>query len=400
MANISSIFLLPCNKSSSYGENQLTENVYFRVTFATVLSVVFFTSVPGGIFVCYVIVSRKLVEKVIWLYLFILAVADCGMSLFTIPTFIAACFDESFLSISWICSMNISSMIFFGSWSIFTLAAISIHKFNFVSKPFESLSNRGTRGFKRYIASSIVLSLIFTLPPFFGFSSFNHIKGRKWCSICSSSKVKDIIFMSVVGLFGYAIPLCIIITCCIRTYNSLERYTAVKATIRRMSAIQICTEKRVILRTLFVIVGVFVITWTPLLFYLIIGITGMKFPIMFIYVSYFFMFLQGSINPLVYYYRHRVFKDVFRNLCGFKETVKKQPSVTFVANSERINVVRPDPRKYRIADLKLIDKTNFTSFDSSTGSISSNNDPLDITIMRRGTMDSVINDSFDLPNED
>ena len=317
------------NANNGISNDEFTEKVYFRAIFAGCLLIVLLISVTGGFFVCYVIKIRKLLKKSIWIYLFILAMSDGTTSLFVIPTILAACIDEKVLEIRWVCNLNLISIIFFGSFSIFTLAAISLRKYISISKPFKSLSNSGHRQLVIYLCISFAVCFALSVPPLLGFSRFTHIEGRKWCSLRSGSKLNDSIMLSFIGLCSYFIPLCIILITNIRTFLILKKYNATKTSILRITADEINAENRVILKTLSLVVIVFIILWTPLLVYIIIGITGMDFHPLFVYIAYMLMLLQGSINPIIYYFKHSSFKKVFKKIFRKKAVKQEQTISTF-----------------------------------------------------------------------
>ena len=166
--NISSSTICCITTDKSF-EDQFGQNLYFRIAYAILLGIIMIVSVAGGSFVSYVIISGGLMKKAIWGYLLSLAVSDTCSALFTIPIIIAACVDETYLQIKWLCKLNGFTMFFFGTWSIYAVTAISIHRYNIVNKPFISLTENDYLGLVRYLVISLLLSLLLALPPLFGF---------------------------------------------------------------------------------------------------------------------------------------------------------------------------------------------------------------------------------------
>lgn len=304
-----------CNTSSVSRFDAITDTRIFNVTYASILSVIFVVSVVGNSFTCYVIATRHLMKNIIWFYLFILSVCDGAMSLTAIPTILLGCYNERFLSIPWICKFNIFTMIFFGTFTVYTVAAVSVHKFRHISKPLSSLANRGFCGFTGYFVFTLTIALGLTLPPMFGFSGYVHIPGRRWCSLWSPKQIDhSMIMLGVLVLFGYVVPFFIIVGTSIRTFFVFRKHNTKMKPIRRLSSAELHAENRAILQTLFVVVGLFLLLWTPLTLYAFFGVIKVRLPLLFVHISYILMLSQGCVNPIIYYYKHVVFKDVFRKI--------------------------------------------------------------------------------------
>ena len=152
----------------------------FRIILSVLLSVITFTSVCGGIFVIHIARKHKLLKKTIWMLLVLLTVSDTATSIFTIPTFIAACFDPNILRIRWICNLNAGSMRFFACNSIYPLTAISIYKCIIIYKPIKSLDTHSWRAHVVYLVSTMLLSTFLSVCPILGYGEYNHITGILW----------------------------------------------------------------------------------------------------------------------------------------------------------------------------------------------------------------------------
>ena len=290
---------------------EITESLYFRIPYAVTLSLILIFSVVSGCFVCYVIKTTNMMKKRIWFYFFMVAMADTSTSLFSIPIIIAANVNESILSIRWVCQLNKALMVFFGCWSLFTLATLSLYKCYIISRPIESFTKTGYYDIIIYLTASLTLSLFFAISPLVGFSEYRYHKGRKFCVLRSEDATNDLIFSALCGTIAYFVSLCILIVSSVRIYLTINKQNKVRNNIS--NGIPATNES--VLKTLLLLVAVFFTLWTPLLLYLLLGMAKVTLPPLYSHIAYLLMFLQGCVNPLIYCFRHSAFQTALKKMC-------------------------------------------------------------------------------------
>ena len=285
-------------------ENEgITESLYFRIPYAVTLSLIFIFSVVSGCFVCYVIKINNMMKKRIWFYFFMVAMADTSTSLFSIPIIIAANVNESILSIRWVCKLNKALMVFFGCWSLFTLATLSLYKCAIISRPIESFSKTVHYDIIIYLTVSLTLSLFFAISPLVGFSDYHYHKGRKFCVLRSEDATNDLIFSALCGTIVYFASLCIIIVSSVRIYLTINKQNKE----RRKISTCISAKNDSVTKMLLLLVAVFFTLWTPLLLYLLLGMAKVTLPPLYSHLSWLLVYMQGCVNPLIYFFRHTAF---------------------------------------------------------------------------------------------
>ena len=137
-------------------------------------------TLSSGVFVCYVGLKRNLLNNLIWKLLISLTISDTMTALTAVPTFIAACFNEHILDISWICHLNVFSTTFLACNSIYAIVAISICKYRIVNNPFLSLKD-SDRSFLFHIAPSVFIAICLSFPPMVRYGEYKRIEGNVFC---------------------------------------------------------------------------------------------------------------------------------------------------------------------------------------------------------------------------
>lgn len=62
------------------------------------------------------------------------------------------------------------------------------------------------------------------------------------------------------------------------------------------------------------VVMTFVLMWTPMIIFILIGALGKLTPSSFEIISHTLMLVQGSINPIIYCFRHASFKRELKKM--------------------------------------------------------------------------------------
>lgn len=142
------------------------------------------------------------------------------------------------------------------------------------------------------------------------------------CSVSVPEGEGQPIYAVVMLLVAFLIPLCIMGFCYINIFRVARKHNI---RLSRMSLTSIeseilLTSQNQIALTIFVMLIVFIICWTPFFsFTMYMSIHHMKIPNAFArswcLVSYFFAFLNSSINPFVYGLRNPLIRKELYSLC-------------------------------------------------------------------------------------
>lgn len=314
----------------------ITSSITFRIVYGTTMGILLVTSLIGGIFIIRVMHKYQLVKKKAWQYLLILTISDTGACVFSIPFIIMACINEDLLRIRHVCCMGGVGLMFFSVLSIYSLAAISLHRCRTITKPFKSLGVTGRVDVIAFLIVSLLTASFFGLSPLFGFSRFTYSKGRKWCTFRSSSPKLDFLYMGVLFFLGYVIPLGIIIFSSIKIYITVKKQKEIRMKSRRASAADMNLEHLTMVKTISILIVAFFMLFTPTMVYFILGMSRIPVPLWFSHLVYLILLCQGLVNGAIYCFRHDMFKD---ELLKLVRRVHKGKSVSFSEGCSRSRTV-------------------------------------------------------------
>ena len=154
----------------------------------------------------------------------------------------------------------------------------------------------------------------------FGFAF--RFTGSTQCGVSIPRSDGQTIYAVVILLVAFLVPLCIMGFCYINIFRVARKHNI---RLSRMSLTSIeseitLTSQKQIALTIFVMLIVFIICWTPYFSYMMyLSIHHITIPNAFArslgVVSYFFAFLNSSINPFVYGHRNPLIRKELYSLC-------------------------------------------------------------------------------------
>ena len=188
------------------------------------------------------------------------------------------------------------------------MAAISAYKCNIIRNPFSSLNDNNKKSFLYFMMFTVCICGVLVVPPLVGFSAYSHIEGRLYCSIRSQQPVHDKWMMLIIALVGFVCPLASIVVTSTCAFVSFQRQGRIRMEIRRMSLEEVSSQNHRMVCMLLLLVVSFLVLWTPMFVYVVLNLMGVQPPLLFNYLAYLFMFLQGCLNPYIYCLKHPHFK--------------------------------------------------------------------------------------------
>ena len=210
------------------------------------------------------------------------------------------------------------------AWSLFTITSINLYKLVSIKSPFITKRNN-RRCFLIYITMTFLLSVFFSVPPIFGFMSYIHKPGRKWCVPFSLAWQSRLLLLLMVAAFAV---LCIIVWFSnISTATYVSRTTRTKIMNGSVILKQNFNRRRLrVYQTTFLVSVMFVVLWTPLFVMILLEALSKEVPLWFSKSSYLLVLLQSCFNPIIYCFGHYAFRNYFKELMN---SWRKKRSVTY-----------------------------------------------------------------------
>uniref|UniRef100_A0A3B3ZCD8 G-protein coupled receptors family 1 profile domain-containing protein n=1 Tax=Periophthalmus magnuspinnatus TaxID=409849 RepID=A0A3B3ZCD8_9GOBI len=267
-----------------------------------VYSVVFVVGLVGNCLVMYVIIRYTKMKTATNIYIFNLAVADALVTT-TMPFQKVAC--KVFISIDY---YNMFT-------SIFTLTMMSVDRYVAVCHPVKALD------FRTPLKAKIINVIIWVLSsgagiPAMILGSTQTNNGTTECALQFPDPYSywDTLMKICVFIFAFVAPVIIITVC----------YTLMVLRLKSVRLLSGSREKdrnlRRITRLVLVVVGVFVICWTPIHIFILVKAIYADVPeTTAVTAAYFFCVALGytnsSLNPILYAFLDENFKRCFRDFC-------------------------------------------------------------------------------------
>lgn len=301
----------------------------------TQLVVLFLTLVAGffgNALVVGVVICNRQMRTRTNIFLTQLAVTGMGVCLFCIPFMITALIKQAWVLGEALCKLNAFLVPFWFSSSIFTLTAISIHKYFSIVSPLRKIITR-----KRTLFIIVVVWLsafACSIGPILGWTEIVYKSTASMCGLrypYNASEMSHTVFLLCIV---YAFPILTMVF----LYWRIIR--AVKAHCRRIrdTAIiddrGILTQRKIIITLLFVL-AVFVACWTPFFVYgLLTLVTDVsQFSRHFLRSVYICGFLYSVCNPIILGARNPRFRRGFKELVTFQGFRRPSSSLSGAGSS-------------------------------------------------------------------
>ena len=318
---------------------------------STLFSMILVSTLVGNVMTIIVIYKNKSLQTIPNYFVLSLAVSDLGMAIFSEP------FCLTVLAVSgWpfgyvMCQFNGFIVLTVVSASMQTIAWMAVNRFYRVVKP--SLYGRffTFKSIKGILFSVWLLAVLVPCPYFLAGNKFVFIPSKFFCY----QHVKGAFFTAFLVIFVVGFPSLVIFFCYFRIFQTVKKHNNnLQQSTNRISA-----EEIKITRTLFVIVVLFMLCWTPVLVIDLIDTFRGRWSLSrSTYTTYSFLAaLSSMVNPICYGIMNPLFRreylKVFNKMLCCKETSNtgnsvertKTNSAVNVATSSRSNRVKPDSRQ-------------------------------------------------------
>jgi hypothetical protein len=251
-----------------------------------------------------------------------LAFADILVSLVNMPVTIYTILQQRWLLGEDICRVlgyvNILSFIS----SVMSLALIAINRLFFVVHWKKYTRYFSPRRVKMFIALNWILSGLLSLPPLIGWSSFGYVPGKSYCFVLWRDDVYFAYFMVVVCFFGPLVTMGICYTKILLFTRHAKRKikctnSAIAGPTKSMLFRNVSPEEARITNTFLIVLGVFIICWSPFATTMFFDIYNPNTLPRWIDVGSLLLGYMNSLcNPIIYSVRNRKFRGAFFELCS------------------------------------------------------------------------------------
>ena len=312
------------NISSSTVVDQSYDKGFTNAVVAT-LSIVAIFGVLGNVLVVAVICRAKKLRSVMNRFVLHLAVSDLIVCTFGIPLFLAINFKKLLpdrgteAEIQTMCKLGRFVQYLAPLASLTLLITIGMNRHRAIVHPLNIMTYRQAN---KLIAAAWIFALIMTAPSLYLTqlqTIFDKVSNSSYlyCATIQTDVLSGLIYTFALSLLGYVIPLVILILLYTKIYLTVWRRP--KNNIAQLPATRLARTKKKVLKMLITVILVFVITWLPLFIYV-----GIIQPLLrksdardhVRLVTYSLGLSQSSLNPIIYGFYNKNFRD------GCKEVFK------------------------------------------------------------------------------
>ncbi|XP_078697121.1 melanopsin-like [Branchiostoma floridae x Branchiostoma belcheri] len=208
-----------------------------------------------------------------------LAITNVLMCLATVPTYVASSFSRKWIFSDTVCQMTGFMAGWFGTQSICTLAAIALDRCIAITMPLTGKLNRGRR-----MAVSVAVvwlwSLVWCLPPFFGWNQWSKLKYQTSCTFdYLSGNTFQRWYIMALTLAGFVLPMVVMVVCYYAIWRAARRSTLALKSMMDKGSFQKLPKKRrqVDVHTAkigLLVTMLFILAWTPFAIVALIGFAG------------------------------------------------------------------------------------------------------------------------------
>ena len=281
--------------------------------FIGLLSIVSVIGVLGNLFAVYTVINGKLLKKRLWYYLLSLSCSDIFSFVVISPLTIAGFYDSQLLNRNILCNLQGSTMNFLMGWSLITIGFVNISKYRSVKAPVTNCT-KDKRSLKIYALVTFPTSVFIAVAPIIGLSSYIHLPGRSWCEVRTSDSYQAVVYIMISAFFILSVIVVVSNVATARyVHKEIRNYTD-KYEVNGAMAKTFTQRKSRVYHTSLVVTILFFVCWVPLFVLIVMQGFRLKIPLLFAKLSYFLAFVQGCLNPVIYFFRHGSFKNRLRKL--------------------------------------------------------------------------------------
>ncbi|XP_073510342.1 adenosine receptor A2a [Phyllobates terribilis] len=326
-------------------------------------------SILGNVLVCWAVCINSNLQNATNYFVVSLAAADIAVGVLAIPFAIAI--STGFCATFHACLFIACFVLVLTQSSIFSLLAIAADRYIAIRIPLRYNSLVTSRRANVIIAVCWLLSFVIGLTPMLGWNKKNFAAENS--SRCSSPEL-ECLFENVVTMdymVYYNFFACVLVPLLLMLGIYLRIFMAARRQLKQIELKVTCGERsRSTLqrevhaaKSLAIIVGLFAVCWLPL--HIINCFTlfckdCLRPPLLLMYFAILFSHANSVVNPLIYAYRIREFRQTFRKILRQHIFRQAQSSQTRTASGKSLT--------YGADAVSGINRTSFTGCLEMNGS--------------------------------
>ena len=276
----------------------------------------------GNVILFYIVAKLRALQTKANVFILNLAAADLLVTVFNVPVTCVAVIAEDWILGKTVCLMTgfITLLTFVAS--CMALSMISINRYHAIVhwSSYENIYKR--RKCALYVCITWSITIVLSLPPFFGWAKFDYDPAQSYCFAEWTSSKSYTIFMISVCLL---VPLSVMSYC----YSNIIRFH--KESGRRVMAETIMSrddefhvrdpdsrrqpKHKHLTRTIVTLIAVFALCWSPFAFIIIVQVfSSTHVPRAVDFASLILGYLNSFFNVIVYNITNRRIRQVYKNL--------------------------------------------------------------------------------------
>ena len=301
---------------------KLTENTNgqidetIRLVEAILLIVIMLAGIIGNIMMCMVTFRRRPFERSrTYTFLGNLAIAELGVSVFSIPFSIITSWKGKWVLGPQLCEINGFINAFLLAATVYSMTVISIHKYFTIVHPLKGHLTRKRVTF--LITLSWVISFLCALWPLVGWSKFTYKPNTLQCGLAIPTTKEDYSYYFFLAVVVYTIPTAVNVYAYTRIFKAIHQHRRRTRKFAIVEEVAVQAQKRLII-TLCIVFISYVISWTPFGVYAAIQMSGTEWrdeiSTNYLTAAYIFGFANCAHNPIIFAFRNGTFRQGFKNI--------------------------------------------------------------------------------------
>ena len=289
---------------------------------ATCLVVVFVGALFGNVILFYIVAKVRALQTKANLFILNLATADLLVAVVNVPVTCVAVIAEDWILGNTVCLITgfITLLTFVAS--CMALSMISINRYHAIVY-WNSYKNIYTRRkCALYVCVTWSITIMLSLPPFFGWAKFAYDPAQSYCFAKWTSSKSYTIFMISVCLLG---PISVMSYCyckIVRFHKKSKRRVMRGAIMSRNGELHLQDpdskpqpKNRHLTRTVVTLIAVFVLCWSPFAFIIIVQVfSSIHVPRAIDFGSLVLGYLNSFFNVIIYNITNQKIRREYKNL--------------------------------------------------------------------------------------
>ncbi|XP_077995579.1 histamine H2 receptor-like [Glandiceps talaboti] len=290
-------------------------NQLSMVVLSVIILIIIIASLIGNGMVILVLTVNKQMRTRTNLFLLNLAIADVGLAGICMPFSLITVIKGKWIFSTELCYFNAFSSALFFIATLHSLMYISVFKYFSILYPLKRIITKRRAIFM--IIAIWIAALACAIGPIIGWTRNEYKPAATQCGPAYPETIKQRLHAAFVATTGYVIPLCTMVFCYGRMFWAIHEHSKrlQKNTIHLPAAISKTQQKATM--TMFIVMSVFMLCWTPYFVYAVWAIMkkSRSIPLWYNSFAYWFGYANSAMSPIIYAWRYVTYREAFKRLC-------------------------------------------------------------------------------------